>query len=315
MARAILVASTGGHLTELIELSDRLDPAPDDVLWVTHESPQSRSLLAGRNVVFVPDLPQRAVWKVLKALPGAARIVRTFKPDMVVSTGAAVALVYLPVARLLGVSSRYVESAARLTGPSLTARILRGFPGIRVYGQANAFRGSGWGTVSSVFDGFAADHETPNQLPATLRVFVTTGTMDHYPFTRLVDRVAGLLPDNSEVVWQVAGFSGTDLPGRVVGMMPADEFEREVQKADVVISHAGAGSVLTALRAGKCPVVVPRRASAGEHVDDHQVEIANGLGSAGLVVAREIEGLDLAALNEAATTRITRTNETRIHLS
>lgn len=314
MARAILVASTGGHLTELLELADRLDPQPDDVLWITHESAQSRSLLAGRNVVFIPALPQRAGLRVLKALPEARRIIKSFRPDIVVSTGAAVALAYLPMARATGISARYVESAARLTGPSLTARILRFLPGVRVYGQANAFRGAGWGTVSSVFDGFSA-HASSDHVAEAPRVFVTTGTMDQYPFTRLVNRVVDLLPEHSEVVWQVSGFDDADLPGRVVEMMPADEFEEEVRKADVVISHAGAGSVLTALRAGKCPIVVPRRAAEGEHVDDHQVDIAQGLGDAGLVIARDVEDLDADAMRQAASTAITRTSEARIHLS
>ena len=51
-----------------------------------------------------------------------------------------------------------------------------------------------------------------------------------------------------------------------------------MREADVVVAHAGVGTALAALEVGKCPVLVPRRLAHGEHVDDHQVQIASELG-------------------------------------
>ena len=48
--------------------------------------------------------------------------------------------------------------------------------------------------------------------------------------------------------------------------------------ADVVISHAGVGSALTALRCGKRPILVPREAARGEHVDDSREADSAGAG-------------------------------------
>ncbi|HVY77757.1 MAG TPA: glycosyltransferase [Solirubrobacterales bacterium] len=66
-------------------------------------------------------------------------------------------------------------------------------------------------------------------------------------------------------------------------------------RADVVVCHAGAGSILCALRAGHTPVVVPRLKRYEETVDDHQVEFARALGADGKVIAVE----DLSLLAEA----------------
>ena len=63
-----------------------------------------------------------------------------------------------------------------------------------------------------------------------------------------------------------------------------DAFERLVAESALVILHAGAGSVIQAIHAGKFPLVMPRRADLGEHVDDHQLEFAQELSDLGKVV-------------------------------
>jgi UDP-N-acetylglucosamine transferase subunit ALG13 len=67
-----------------------------------------------------------------------------------------------------------------------------------------------------------------------------------------------------------------------------------------VVAHAGTGSALAALEAGKCAILVPRERAHGEHVDDHQVEMARELAGRSLVVAREAADVTVADLEEAA---------------
>ncbi len=64
---------------------------------------------------------------------------------------------------------------------------------------------------------------------------------------------------------------------RAVAFMPFDEMVACFEAANVVITHAGVGSVLSAVRAGHTPIVVPRLRRLGEHVDDHQVELTRAL--------------------------------------
>jgi UDP-N-acetylglucosamine--N-acetylmuramyl-(pentapeptide) pyrophosphoryl-undecaprenol N-acetylglucosamine transferase len=53
------------------------------------------------------------------------------------------------------------------------------------------------------------------------------------------------------------------------------------------VCHGGAGIISSALAAARRPIVVPRRASLGEHVDDHQYQLTRKLADWGLVVAVE----------------------------
>ncbi len=316
MSRDLLVASTGGHLTELVELAARLEPPSVDPLWVTFDGLQSRSMLEGRNVEYVPYIGQRDLGRSVATMAKAAKIIRRYKPDRIISTGAAVATSFLPLGPLFGAESHYIESAARFTEPSLTARLLMRSPGVRVHAQETGWRGPRWGVVSSVFGGFRA--EDPGLViapPPMPRVVVTLGTLDRYPFERLIEKLDNLLPDDADVLWQIGAASTRDLQGRVVQTIPASELEQEIQAADLIVAHAGCGSVLTSLRSGKCPIVVPRRAEFNEHIDDHQTDIADGLARTGLVLAREVADLTANDLWTAAATKITRTLEDDVVLT
>ncbi len=70
------------------------------------------------------------------------------------------------------------------------------------------------------------------------------------------------------------------------------EFEGLVQKCDLIVSHAGIGTVLTAQRFSTPIVLFPRRLDHGEHRNDHQVATVRNLeGRSGLLVAFEEEDL------------------------
>ena len=72
-----------------------------------------------------------------------------------------------------------------------------------------------------------------------------------------------------------------------------------IRVADVVVTHAGVGSILTCLRLGRTPLVVPRQSRFGEHVDDHQVELTRALADDGKVIP-VWDVADLPALVESA---------------
>ena len=80
-----------------------------------------------------------------------------------------------------------------------------------------------------------------------------------------------------------------------------------MREADVVVAHAGVGAALTTLEAGRAPLLVPRLASHGEHMDDHQAHIAADLSRRGLAVSRDAGELTAADLSLAAGIRVTET--------
>jgi UDP-N-acetylglucosamine transferase subunit ALG13 len=115
-------------------------------------------------------------------------------------------------------------------------------------------------------------------------IFVTVGT-HHQPLGRLIEALGDLPADQLMVQY---GHSPSPAPGTVheaVPFLAYDELVAHMDAADVVITHAGVGSVLTAMRMGHTPLVVARRKQFGEHVDDHQVELTRVLEQTGRVVA------------------------------
>jgi UDP-N-acetylglucosamine transferase subunit ALG13 len=69
-----------------------------------------------------------------------------------------------------------------------------------------------------------------------------------------------------------------------IAFLEMQEYVRRVTEAELLIMHAGAGSVIHAIQAGKVPVIMPRCVHYGEHVNDHQVEFAEALAATGKVV-------------------------------
>jgi UDP-N-acetylglucosamine transferase subunit ALG13 len=111
-------------------------------------------------------------------------------------------------------------------------------------------------------------------------IFVTVGSI-HFPFARLVD-VAGRL--EGEVVVQHGPAPPPRGVSRAVPFLPFDEMAEYMRRADVVVTHAGVGSIVLAMQHGHVPVVMPRLRRYGETVDDHQVPLVELLAEHGTLV-------------------------------
>lgn len=297
----VLVASAGGHLTQLAMLRPRLRPGGDEpVVWVTSAGPQRDSLPAGDEIVDARAIPPRDILGVLSSLPLAIRTLRRHRSATVVSTGSAIALAFLPAARLLRRRAVYIESATRDVGPSLTGRILRFIPGVELCTQSPRWSDDRWRYVGSVLDNFEATSIPATAPPTIRRAVVTLGTMTDYPFRRAVDRLVQILPEDAEVLWQTGCTDVDDLDIRGRRSVPATELRAAIAHADVVIAHAGTGSALTCFELGRCPVLIPREHAYGEHVDDHQAQTAARLSELGLAVVRRVDELSLSDLELAA---------------
>ncbi|MGY1812817.1 glycosyltransferase [Blastococcus sp. SYSU D00820] len=297
----LMLATTGGHLEQLRALADRI-PADDDTVWVTHENAQSRALLAGREVEFVPYVRVGNVPDVVRCVPTAHRLLRERKLTRAVSTGSGIALGFLPYLASRGVSCHYIESAARVAAPSRTGGVLQRMPRVRRYTQYPHWSDPRWEYRGSVFDAFEPDDST-RTLGDVIRVVVTVGTAAEFPFSRLVERLVPLLAEDGElaavtgrpveVLWQT-GCTPTDhLPITATPFLPGDELTAAMAAADLVVSHAGAGSALAALGAGRRPLLASRSAALGEAGDDHQGQLADELQRRKLAVHHPADGFTL----------------------
>jgi UDP-N-acetylglucosamine transferase subunit ALG13 len=292
----LLVASTGGHLAELHDLVPRLGLGARR--WVTFDSPQSRSLLDGEDVVHVPPATSRDLVGAVKDLVVARQMFKRERYERVISTGASVAVSFFLPATAAGVECTYIESATRTDGPSLTGRMAARVPRARVYTQHQSWADETWKYGGSIFDAF--EPEALPRTPEVRKVVVTLGTHERYTFPRLLTRLVEIMPPEVEVLWQVGATRIDRMPPDARGQVPIVEMRAAMREADVVIAHAGVGSALAAMQAGRRAVYVPRRRAHGEHVDDHQVAMAAELDARGLVVAREADELAFTDLEAAA---------------
>lgn len=303
----VLVCTIGGHLTQLYELSRRFANDDDDIVWVTHDSAQSRSLLADENVTFVPYIDERDVGGVLRTLPSAWKLLSAHQPDIVVSTGSAIALSFLPMAKARGIDAVFIDSAAMVRGRTRTARLLQALPGISRYTQSAATAGGPWRYLGSVFDGFEPVGEATTARPKSMVVMV--GTSREFGFRSLIERLVSIIPPGMEVLWQTGPTDVADLPIEATPWVPSSELESRIRDADIVVSHAGCGSALSAIANGKRPILVARRADRGEFNDDHQFEIASLLEERGLAATATTDGVDWPDLVAASRWRIDRRSQ------
>lgn len=120
--RILLVANAGGHLLQLqaLELAWR-DMERE---WVTISGADSTELLAGERVVYAHGPTPRSIRNLLRNLWLADRTLRRFDPDVILSTGAAIAVPFFLLGRLRRKRLVYVESFTRIERPGLTGRLV-----------------------------------------------------------------------------------------------------------------------------------------------------------------------------------------------
>ena len=133
---------------QLLQLRDGW--TPEQRHWVTFDTPDARSLLAGEDVTFAAHPTNRNLPNLLRNLRLAARLLRWMRPRAVLTTGAGVAVPFCWLGRLMGARVVYIESFARVDSPSLTGRLVHPvahdffvqWPAVRTYFRKAQYRGS-----------------------------------------------------------------------------------------------------------------------------------------------------------------------------
>jgi UDP-N-acetylglucosamine transferase subunit ALG13 len=118
-------------------------------------------------------------------------------------------------------------------------------------------------------------------------IFVTVGT-EKFPFDRLI-RALDEAKRSGRIQQKVFAQIGTStyLPqacdySRFLSFSSMIEY---IRTADIIIGHAGVGTMLLSRQSKKIPIVFARQAAFGEHVDDHQIQFARKMEQKGLVIA------------------------------
>lgn len=114
-------------------------------------------------------------------------------------------------------------------------------------------------------------------------IFVCIGSRD-YQFNRLLKALDELVASGEvkdEIFAQIGQSQYEPAHYAWERYLDADAFRQYQKNADLIISHAGTGALIGALKLGKSVIAVPRYAKFGEHIDDHQHQIADALSGEG----------------------------------
>lgn len=116
-------------------------------------------------------------------------------------------------------------------------------------------------------------------------IFIIVGTQE--PFDRLVSYMDewSLTTGYTDIVAQIAKASYIPKNFKWFDFRPNAEFDEIFNNADLVVSHAGMGSIILALQYSKPIIVMPRLAKYREHRNDHQLATANSFDKLGYVKA------------------------------
>jgi UDP-N-acetylglucosamine:LPS N-acetylglucosamine transferase len=121
-ADVLLVCSSGGHLVQMLALREAWGDFSR--VWVTADTSDARSLMAGERMVAAHGPAHRSVRKLLLNLVLAWQLITVVRPKIVLSTGAAIAVPFVWVARLRGIEVIHIESLTRIHKPSLSGRLI-----------------------------------------------------------------------------------------------------------------------------------------------------------------------------------------------
>jgi len=123
--KVMLVCSSGGHLLQLYRLRpwwQNLDRS-----WVTFKMPDSQSMLTAERVEWAYQPTTRNIPNLLRNLRLAWRLLRRHRPQLIVSSGAGVAVPFFVLGRLLRMKTIYIEVYDRIDLPTLTGRLVYPF--------------------------------------------------------------------------------------------------------------------------------------------------------------------------------------------
>lgn len=303
--RICLVASGGGHLRQLLQLTPLIEQY--DCYFVTERTPLGEAVASDHRARFVPHFAfgqrrlegyPRFLWSGLKNGVTSLWHIAAERPQVIVSTGAGAAFFTMFLGWVFRRKVVYIESIARVKALSLFGRLVSRFAGLFIVqwpGLAGAVPGARY------CDSIRVSNEEPPHKKD--QVLVTIGTF--VPFDRLVSAVADLKKSGAIQSQVIAQVGDSKLTFEGIETFPScsyDEMNQLMKESALVICHGGSGSILGALKAGCRVVAMPRKPEFGEVYDDHQVELIEALAERGLIGAAASEDDLQAAIDEVSLT-------------
>lgn len=116
-------------------------------------------------------------------------------------------------------------------------------------------------------------------------IFITLGSQK-FQFNRILKKIDELIEKDiiKEEVFAQIGYSDyRPINYKYEDFLDREKFSKLMKSSTLVITHGGTGAIITAVKAGKKVIAVPRLAQYGEHVDDHQLQLLKQFDSMNLI--------------------------------
>lgn len=123
--RVLFVSSSGGHLSQLLQL--RPWWAHHERRWVTFDLPDAQSKLKGEHLIPAYYPTTRNIPNTLRNMLLAHKVLADWRPDVVISNGAGVAVPFFVAARIRKIPTVYLEVYDRIDSRTMTGRLVRPF--------------------------------------------------------------------------------------------------------------------------------------------------------------------------------------------
>ncbi len=117
-----LVGSSGGHLTHLYMLKPTWSQY--DRIWVTFDKEDARSMLKDEKMYPCYYPTNRNLKNLIKNISVAWKVLRKERPDILISSGAAVAVPFFYLGKIFGKKLIYIEVFDRVDKPTLTGKLV-----------------------------------------------------------------------------------------------------------------------------------------------------------------------------------------------
>lgn len=287
------MCSSGGHIIEMEKLVESFDS--NNVFLVTHKDKflNWSTDIKKKYLLGNPLVGKANVNKFLKIILFGLYIFQVSlneliillreRPKMIVSTGSAIAVPMFYMGKVLGARTIYIESICRVKTLSMAGKL--------VYPISSDFLVQ-WEYLidkypKSKYVGTVLDKKVDSSISTNHKeyaIFLMIGTA---PFPRLVKKIDELAREiNGKVIMQIGR---TEYHPKNAEYFTFTNNFSKIQElcriSKLVITHSGAGSIITALEQGAVVITVPRMKKYNEAYDNHQLELSEALSKKGCLKA------------------------------
>lgn len=278
--KVLVIASAGGHLTQAMCATSQCE----HISLVSNKKNIANDRI--RKIYEIWDTQHNIAIHFFNIFYAIYVLLRE-RPSVVFSTGGPIALPFALLCKFLPIKFVYLDTLSRVVELSNTGKL------IKKRNLYNEFFCQ-WQEIATknkvkylgkCFDILCENnYETVTAPPPEKPIVLVTVGTNQYDFTRLFNLLKNMpLYHDERVEWVIQASHNTveQLPanGKVVNMISRDEMEGLVKASSLVISHCGIGSINLMLSYQKQVLFVPRVERYQEFSDDHQLQIANEIGS------------------------------------